>query len=476
MYNLGERFVLRRPLTEMTPLDELVPLGALEVDSPPPALPAPSVSLRVGVVAAFVAALGVFAFFAWRARLFAPYADDHDWMALALQQGGKLTVGYLMQPHNRQQIVWARLLAWMSRDGGEPSIFLAAGLTAILVAAVSSAVFAALLAPSRDVGVVLGALAGIIVADGAAVQDAAWAVFSVYAFVAAFTVLSLGLIECRKQERWADPFLLASLACALCAGFGNAAGYAVWPVLAWRAWRDPDRKAILPIVAVVAAAAMLSGFEGAITGQGAVAPSGAGAHVAKMIAYFGPYCALPLSGGKPKVVMEVMGWLLAGAGLLFLLKPPRTRGFERLGHYGRSLIAFALITAVMATIGRVDELPLPIVPTRYVVFADGLHVGLLLAAAPWLVSLWAARPRLAEAAILLFSVLLLAEQAITGAITVRSADMVRQASVAFDRGDRSAHTVSLVYPLGPATAQRVRRLMREAANAAADPAPISGGR
>ena len=55
------------------------------------------------------------------------------------------------------------------------------------------------------------------------------------------------------------------------------------------------------------------------------------------------------------------------------------------------LILFGFITALMATIGRVDELPEPLVPTRYTPFACLLQIGVGLAAVRRLETLGGAR-------------------------------------------------------------------------------------
>lgn len=375
--------------------------------------------------------------------------------------GPALTWDYLLQPHNRQRIVWARLLAWLGRRGAENILFLSAGVGLSVLSASALVGFAVRLAPSAPFGAVLGVVAALVVTETAAVQDAAWPVFSVYVFVCGFAILSLGLFESRTRGRLSSPAFLGALACAIASGFGNAAGLAVWPVLAWSAWRSRERGGVMAVVILAGLAACVFGVEGATTAQSAAAASHGAARVLKVAAYFGSYCALPWSAGTPHLALHAAGWILALAGSALAARPPGTaQGRPALPEFGRALIVFALITAVMASLGRVDELPQPIVPVRYVVFADMLHVGLLFACAPRLAAAWTRRPRTAEAVVATACVLMLAQQAVFGRKIERAAHRVNAASAAFDRGDRSPTVVVLVYPPGAAAAERIRRELK----------------
>lgn len=443
---------------------DLRPLGAPPIETPAPAgSPRPSLVLLGFLAIVLLAALAMFARWAWRARLHAPYGDDHDWMDRALRQGPTLTADYLLQPHNAQHIVWARLLAWLGRNGNETSVFLGAGVGICVVAAIALVALGTRLSTGRRFGAALGVVAALVATETVAVQDAAWPVFSVYVFVTAFALLAFGLFEMRERGRLASPALMAALACAVASGFGNAAGLAVWPVLGWSAARSGERGKVMAAVILVGLAACTFGLEGATTAQSAAATTQGLDRVLKMAAYFGGYCALPWSAGTPRPVLQAAGWAfaLAGAGLL-LVRPQDAGRRADLAEFGRALIAFALITAVMATLGRVDELPQPIVPGRYVVFADLLHVGLLFACAPWIARAWARRPRAAEGAVALACLLLLVQQAAFGRKMVKAADRLHAASDAFDRGDRSAAVVALVYPPDPDRAARIRQAMRQA--------------
>lgn len=444
--------------------DGLRPLG-LDASDPPP-VPDDGGHVSRGLVVALGAALittvAASAAWAWRVRLNAPYADDHDWMDLAVRQGATLTAGYLLQPHNNQHIVWARLLAWVGRNGREMSVFLAAGVGLWLASALALVGFAVRLSPTKARGWAFGVLAALIVTETVAVQDAAWPVFSVYVFVAAFAVLALGSFELRERAKLGTPALVVAFVCAIATGFGNAAGLAVWPTLVWAAWRSGERGKVMAAVVLVGLCACAFGLEGATTAQGQAAQSQGLDHVAKMVAYFGGYCALPWSAGAPRLLLQASGWGLAIIGLWLLAAPsPEPRSGPTLAAYGRALIAFALTTAAMATVGRVDELAQAIVPARYVVFADLLHVGLLFACAPQLARLWARRPRIAEAAIVLACLLMLLQQAAFGRKMAKAADRLNAAGEAFDRGDRSAAVVALVYPPDPARAARIRQTLRQ---------------
>ena len=86
------------------------------------------------------------------------------------------------------------------------------------------------------------------------------------------------------------------------------------------------------------------------------------------------------------------------------LEADRTATLRRCGV---ALALFGLATAVLATLGRVDELPEPIVPTRYSPFALLLQLSLLLLYADRLEGWAQRRPRATWATALLSAAFLL---------------------------------------------------------------------
>ena len=99
------------------------------------------------------------------------------------------------------------------------------------------------------------------------------------------------------------------------------------------------------------------------------------------------------------------------------------------------LILFGFITALMATIGRVDELPEPLVPTRYTPFACLLQIGVGLAAVRRLETLGGAR-KVAFTGAYVISVLAIAAAPHGVQALGRASAKIKAASDLFDRTGR----------------------------------------
>ncbi|WP_158912844.1 hypothetical protein [Caulobacter sp. S45] len=398
--------------------------------------------------------IAIFVFAATRSVLAAPYGDPHDWDALvfATQKAGNW-LGYLWTPHTNQRIVFARILTYLDMCvfGKErvPAFLIGTLLSLFVSVAVLAGIVIRNL-PKGDFAVLACTFVVMTLISAAACEDCSFPVFSVYIFVSAFAAMALSTVELHDGEKSGALFFLAALVCGVLSGFGNAAGLGVWPVLIYAAVRNRHlqwRLAATVAVAIVYIAVSMSGLGAPSRHLGEmnmVAP----AHLAKMFVYFTGYCALPWSGGSgAKIPAHLFGIACAlGGGLLALRGARSPGGLGRIERIGCNLILFSLLTAVMATFGRVDELPQPIVPTRYFPFTSLLQAGLILALIAPVHQAWSRFPKLSQAVAALAICLLLAQQTAGAQRIMTAAQRVRAASAAFDAGNRSASVLALVYP------------------------------
>ena len=448
--------------------DELVPLDfALEAEpaGPPGPVEPPKLLGGLGIVLALLVA--------WWAAAFAiglhsfvrtPFSDMHDWLARLFEaERTHDWLAYLWEPHGRQRIVFARILTLWDAEvdkGRFVSAFLASGMKIQLVVTLAAASLTAIWLPRSPWRLCIAGLVGLALLDIPFVDDAAFANAGVYIEAAGFSILAILAFALRGETGWRRTLLPAALVCGVLAACGNAAGLAVWPVLilgALRTRATPTALASL-IIAGVATIAVFSLGLGAPVGTGTAASSGA-ARLMKMASYFVGYAALPWAS-EPKLVLRLGGAALTGLYLWVLARGPGREGGGVLRRAGLDLIAFTLVTGALAAIGRIDEQALPSVPVRYAVFAMAGQAGLIMVFAGRLARFGAARPRLAGSALALALALAMVNQAEGARRLMKSVRHVREASAAFDRGDRSPEVVSLVYPPDPARAADIRRQLK----------------
>jgi hypothetical protein len=182
---------------------------------------------------------------------------------------------------------------------------------------------------------------------------------------------------------------------------------------------------------------------------------GGGEHLAKIVEYFLIFGGLPWSRGlhalSEQAIVGGVVWLVVAAAALGAL---RRRDWRPPTGAGLALIAFGLMAASMAAVGRVDELPTPIVPTRYTPFATLLQIGAVLASAPLWRGVDARRP-FALAAAVGFVLIVVAGTYPTGVRGLqRTASRIHAAGELFDRTGRQDEVV--LHPR-PAFAADVRR-------------------
>lgn len=448
-------------------IDELRPL---DFDDEPPTetlRPADPPKLRGGLGAMIVLLViwwAVAAFIGWRSFVWTPFSDMHDWLLRLFQaERDHDWLGYLWAPHGNQRIVFARIFTWWDVEvarGHGVSAFLGSGMKIQLIVALAAAVVTAAYAPRSPWRLWIGGLVGLILLDIPFVDDAALANAGVYIEAAGFSVLAVLAFALRGDTGWRRAMLPVAVACGVFAACGNAAGLAVWPVLAFGAWRShAERVALITvIVAGVLTIVLFSLGLGAPVGSGSAGSAGVG-RLVKMVSYFFGYVALPWAS-EPRLPLRLAGAVLTGFYLVLLVRGPAREGGGLLRRAGLDLIAVTLLTALMAAIGRVDEQAPANVPVRYAVFAMAGQAGLVMVFAARLAGWATARPRLAGGLLALALVAVGLNQAEGARRLTKSMRHVREASEAFDRGDRSPEVVSLVYPPDAAHAADVRRQLK----------------
>ena len=424
---------------------QLVPIGELP-DVAPESAPAGWSKALYGeaALAAVLVCIAVAMLMATSAKAYLaiPFSDAHDWIArvFALERAHDW-LGYLWAPHTNQRIPTARLVEALDIEvvrGRGPS-FLLAGAAAMLMGGAAGAV---LLARSRidlRLKLWLACAAGVLLANTALAEDFAFPVFTVYLFVAGPALAAVCAFSLPTEGGLRAPAFWIALVCATLASFGNAAGLAVWPALAGLAVMQGRRGAevgVLVVVALVVGVGIEAGLGAPSSSLGAATGSPID-HLAKMIAYFAAFGGLPWSRAlHPTLAATVFGlaiWAFAG-WTLSTLQPWREDGAAALTKAGAALILFAFVTAALAAVGRVDELPQPIAPTRYTPFAALLQIGVVLASTRRLQALEARGRWWVVGLSVALAVFVLASDVHGAQVLVRTADRIRAASVAFDQG------------------------------------------
>jgi hypothetical protein len=408
----------------------------------------------IGALAAILGVhVGIFLYVAAQGFVRQPYSDMFDFLRAEFdfERGGDL-IGYLASPHNHQHLVWVRLLTALDVQvfHGSALIFLIASSVSILIAA---AVLAAGIwrgTPTRVVGAIGGLLAATLIVSAVNATDCTQPINSVYAIAFGFAVLAISLFERAGQDQPGRTVLFATLAltAAIGAVAGSAAGVAVFPVLIVSAARHPGaRNLVAPtlLIGALASAIVLAALFSDAPGQSS---SSAPGHAWKMIQYFVVYAGMPWSAVRLFSHFRLaVGLATIVIGAVVLWRGSRRGGAAgRLERVGLDLILFALITAAMAALGRVDENAAVVVPVRYAVFMSAFQVGVICVLAPALAERWARLKSYAGLAALAVGVALLAQQAAAGSSLLRTSHYIRSEIAAFQAGARRPEMRQLIHP------------------------------
>jgi len=438
--------------------------------APPPSLPR---AVMLTVAAALTAYVGCAAWLVWRTAILEPYSDMYDWLArwYRLQADGDLG-RYLWAPHNFHHLVWT--LAVLDLDlrvlGARSYLFLAVGA---LCLAITAAMLARVSATAAGPGLRWVGAGGAVAlsAMGCDILDVSADIETTYVHALVFAVGAILLAE--RAGRWERGSRGGALACAIAAGLGSAAGLAVWPALAFTAWRGRRWRWLI----VVSATAMIyCGVyvleQRAASGAGSTMPR---PHLAEAASLSIHYLALPWVRGAP-----VAGWPLGLAVLAAALGAVAAKGRQGVAPTERAavgLILFALATAAMAGLARTGVIAPDLVPMRYAVFLIPLHVGLWILALPYLRQAWQARPRWVARGVVVVAGLMIAHQAAMAIYAVRTADENLRVVADFRAGKRSPAMARTIYSnldTASALATRLRQDGLYQTELRPDPPDVSG--
>jgi hypothetical protein len=414
-----------------------------------PATARPPPPARVAFAFALSAYLGVAVWLLWRTAILEPFSDMFDWIVRYQRfRGDGDLIAYLWAPDNFHHLVWTfGILDLDIRLFGASSYFIMAVGVACLV--LTTVMLARTAADAAGPGLRLVGAAGAIgfCALGCYAQDANVDINGLYVHTVVFAVAAILLAEAAagdpKGGAAATGRRLGALVCAVAAGLGSAGGLAIWPALAFSAWR---RRAWGWLAAVLVTGSVFSLVF--LIGQFAPLNPAAGLSLTQRVidglALSVNYLGLPWMRGLP-----AGGWmiglavLVAMGGAVLLRGGPAAPRPERIGV---ALIVFSLSTAVMAGIARNGVTDPQMAPMRYAIFMMPADVGLWILAAPFVRRWWVARPRWLEAGFLAAAVIMLGVQGLMADYAIRTSDINRRVIADFHAGRRSERMLTPIYP------------------------------
>jgi hypothetical protein len=285
---------------------------------------------------------------------------------------------YLWLPHIEHRVPVVRILV-----AADVLLFHGSGLAlvcAATLAVLTTAVMAyRVLRPGFSPDDAAPPLAGVgvmIVLTTEAAVDASTPVNVIYPLAVACAVAALLLFRPARGRPWRG---VAAIGMAIMAGFCCAWGLAVWPALAWLAWRGRAARAwVVGIVAVAVADAGLYTYP-----RSAALICGAWRAVMPPL-QFGrflvAFAGLPLSRDAALApVGAVVGVAMLAAGAAALT---RTARGDRQRVVGQAFIVAGLAGAILVAAGRAGLADGDHLPVRYSFLLVPLHLGLLLVAMP----------------------------------------------------------------------------------------------
>ena len=270
-----------------------------------------------------------------------------------------------------------------------------------------------------------------------------------YPQVVCFMILALTLLDGQSEigKRWTIR-RLAAFPAAMAAGFANAIGLLVWPLLLWAAWRGRLGWRWIAAIATVAALFAAVYFHGMDSSAPAPTPLVDVHSLAKLANYVITFMGLPWTRSP---LLATPGWL-AGAVLLVvglatglqhgILRQPA----DRLQRIAVGLILFSLGAAVMAAVGRASLAADVKVPVRYTILMVPLHAGLICLTLPFLVRHWNTQRRLLQACMLWLAALMLIQQIPAGHAATKESRTISTTVMRFVAGERDETMSHIVYP------------------------------
>jgi hypothetical protein len=147
---------------------------------------------------------------------------------------------------------------------------------------------------------------------------------------------------------------------------------------------------------------------------------------------------------------RMLGFVFLIAAIWLVLRGLFRRPASRLERVALALSMFSVASAVMATLGRVEDAGRNdvLVPVRYAVLLTPLHVGLLWIVSPAVARLWNDRERWPQVAgaMACACLVLLAQQMAAGQVAVATAGHMRETIARFVAGQTDASMTDVIYP------------------------------
>jgi hypothetical protein len=394
--------------------------------------------------------VGLFGYYLQATSIRLPFWDMYAFVTRYLRYRADGDVwAYLWAPHVQHRLVWVRLLTAldveMLRGTGYPFIVFTTACQLLTAGLLCRELRSKPIYPGLRWSV--ACLVVMLVLTSVSAVDCSIPIFGVYPQALVFALASLVLFDGAGETttqalRWRRA---AALLAATAAGFGNAVGLVVWPILVWSAWRGRAGLGWTMPTAVFGAAYIAFYAHGLPPAH----YTSGGPQPLKVLKYLLTYLGLPWTrAGALAAPGRVLGAVFLAASLVAVA----WRGVfaapgGRLERLAVGLILFALASAALASLGRVDVDPQVKVPVRYSVFVAPLHVGLLWLALPWLARQWPLphRRRLIEAGALAAGALLLVQQVASGEAAAGRARSMTATIERFLAGQRDADMPSVVY-------------------------------
>jgi hypothetical protein len=379
----------------------------------------------------------------WRAAVLSPFSDEFDWIGrwYQLRQDHRWT-DYLLAPHNINRLAWTRLAVALDMGvfGGVNAVLILSGAAALGVMAAVLGVQAARAAPP-PLKLASGALAAMLTLMAGNLLDASIPINVTYTHAAVFAVLAIVLAEGAPAAgvSWRKG---AAAVCAIAAAFGSGAGLALWPVMAWGAFRRRDWS-WLAVVLVAGAGFVGLYFAGQPRGAGAT--TGAALHDPQSAAILAlSFLTLPWT----RVALDIawIGGALVGAVAVALVLLRGGREASPAERVACGLILFSLGAAAMAGLGRSGVEEPHNVPLRYGLLVAPMQVGLVMLAAPWATRLARRAPGRLESVALILLLAMFAQNAAMAVKVVQASDVIRNEITAFHAGARRPDMLTLVHP------------------------------
>lgn len=402
------------------------------------------------------------ALFAWYLRasiIREPFWDMYSWVLHYLdyrRDGGWWA--YLWAPHDVHRPVLIRLLTAFDIE-----VFSGVSYPFVVFATACHLATAWLLwrESRRNVhgrsGEVLGYMVLMLLLTSVAAVNCAVPLTNGYLHLLSASVLAIVLFDGEGEERAPGHSVTwrrcAAVLAAVSAPLASAAGWAIWPILLWIAWRGNAGRLWIVLVGIIGAAfAGIYGYGLTVTiGDSTTPVAGLASDLLARANYLVTYLGLPWTRAAVlSVPGRTVGALLLAAGIWVvvrrgLLRPPAGR-LERIAV---ALVMFSLASALLASVGRAgvtgrDDV---LVPVRYAVLVTPLHVGLLWIVWPVLGRLLdGRRHRLAVSLTIAGTcVLLLVQQIAAGQMAAATTARMRATIDRFLAGETDAEMTSVIY-------------------------------